>query len=535
MILSPSQEIAKNKISDFLKSYDISKNMFILEGSAGTGKSTVITYILNLPEYQNKNVVYSATTNKAVSVLKKYSNQPEKYSFCTIHKLLNIKRKIDNSGNELFDVIVDDETNESIKTKSIYQYDIIVIDESSMISCSLLTKLTKILEKIPGKIIFLGDPAQLPPVNETNSLIFYIKDIPRFRLKEIMRYKGKIVDLCNSVRDIVFEPSHKIKFSEFKCDTIKLYKNIDKSIEKYLKFMEKGFRPIFLVYTNRKCDLINSRIRDSIFSDTKKKYEIGEIILFNNYHMSNSGKSYYTSQQMIVSGVKEESIDFSSIDINNIFKISFKKKEKIDGDCVMCNNRVERESLCGCRLCNTCIKDWINNKLVCPYCFVKVYGNRVEIKGDSKLEEMINNLVSQFEGMGFKTYHLELKEKKEEKKDIIVTIHEDSESEYKIFIDDIRERLKDIKHYIDKNYKKNKLFNALMLNLWQNFYQNYIDIIADICYGYAITTHKSQGSNYKVVFVDMENIITCNTNQIESYRCLYTAITRTSKYLNILM
>ena len=38
-----------------------------------------------------------------------------------------------------------------------------------------------------------------------------------------------------------------------------------------------------------------------------------------------------------------------------------------------------------------------------------------------------------------------------------------------------------------------------------------IDILADICYGYAITTHKSQGSNYKVVFVDMENIITCNS------------------------
>ena len=82
--------------------------------------------------------------------------------------------------------------------------------------------------------------------------------------------------------------------------------------------------------------------------------------------------------------------------------------------------------------------------------------------------------------------------------------------------------------------EKNKLFNSLMVNLWENFYQKYIDSIADIVYGYSITTHKSQGSNYKVVFVDMENIITCNTNQQESYRCLYTAITRTSKYLNIL-
>ena len=50
---------------------------------------------------------------------------------------------------------------------------------------------------------------------------------------------------------------------------------------------------------------------------------------------------------------------------------------------------------------------------------------------------MINNLLIQFEGVGFKTYHLELKEKKDKKKDTIVTIHEDSENDYKIFIDDI--------------------------------------------------------------------------------------------------
>ena len=90
----------------------------------------------------------------------------------------------------------------------------------------------------------------------------------------------------------------------------------------------------------------------------------------------------------------------------------------------MCHNIVERESLCGCRLCNNCIREWISNKLVCPYCFVKVYGNKVEIKGDIMLQEMINNLVSQFEGVGFKTYHLELEEKKDKTKDTIVTIHE---------------------------------------------------------------------------------------------------------------
>ena len=144
MILSPSQEEAKFRITKYLNSYDKSNNMFILEGSAGTGKSTVITYILGNPDFSNKKIVYSATTNKAVSVLKKYSEENENYSFLTIHKLLNIKRKIDESGKELFETLIDDESNNLYKSKSIFYYDIIVIDESSMITCDLLTKLIKI-------------------------------------------------------------------------------------------------------------------------------------------------------------------------------------------------------------------------------------------------------------------------------------------------------------------------------------------------------------------------------------------------------
>ncbi len=236
MKLSLSQEKAKYLILNFLKSYESSNNFFILEGSAGTGKSTLITNILEDTTFSNKKIVYSATTNKAVSILKKYSHNPEKYSFCTIHKLLNIKRTINNTGKEIYDVTLD---NENIKVKSIYQYDIIIIDEASMISQGLLSKLINILNKIKGKIIFLGDPAQLPPVNESNSLIFYTKNIPRFKLKEIMRYKGKIIDLCDEVRNLVFKPEYKIKFNDFKCNEINLQKNFEKTIIRFINFIEK--------------------------------------------------------------------------------------------------------------------------------------------------------------------------------------------------------------------------------------------------------------------------------------------------------
>ena len=528
MILSPSQDEAKTKITHFLKSYNRDDNMFILEGSAGTGKSTVITQILSASEFENKKIVYSATTNKAVSVLKKYSDNKENYSFLTIHKLLNIKRKIDESGRELFETLIDEESNNTFKAKSIFHYDIIVIDESSMINCDLLTKLIKVKDKIKGKIIFLGDPAQLPPVNEANSLIFYTNDIPKFRLKEIMRYKGPIVDLCDNVRNLVFDDDTKIKFKDFKTDKIKLFKKFDKSIQRYLKFIESGHQPIYLVYTNRQCDIVNSIVRKSIFNNTKNRYEPGELILFNNYYKSQK-ETYYTSQQMYVERVEEEIIDLSQIDIQEIFKTK-KVIEPGLNQCCLCRNKVERDSLCGCKLCNRCINEWLNTMFVCPSCFISIDNDIIAVKDDAKLSIKLNDFFNLFRNKVFKIYKLTLNND-----DIIKTIHEKSKEDYNKFIEDIKENLKDIKSYIDKKYKKNKLFNGIMLNLWESFYQKNVDVLADICYGYCITTHKSQGSNYKVVFVDMENIITFNKNKKESYRCLYTAVTRTSKYLNILM
>ena len=48
-----------------------------------------------------------------------------------------------------------------------------------------------------------------------------------------------------------------------------------------------------------------------------------------------------------------------------------------------------------------------------------------------------------------------------------------------------------------------------------------------------MTVHKSQGSTYDRVFVDMEDIIKRNPKERESYQCLYTAITRASKEIHL--
>jgi AAA domain/UvrD-like helicase C-terminal domain len=46
-------------------------------------------------------------------------------------------------------------------------------------------------------------------------------------------------------------------------------------------------------------------------------------------------------------------------------------------------------------------------------------------------------------------------------------------------------------------------------------------------YGYAITAHRSQGSTYENVYIDQQDILK-NSNNLESFRCLYVACTRAS-------
>ena len=117
-------------------------------------------------------------------------------------------------------------------------------------------------------------------------------------------------------------------------------------------------------------------------------------------------------------------------------------------------------------------------------------------------------------------------------KDSIIVINSESKNEYEDILDSSRKELKKVKGFIDRNFK---FSNDLMSIIWEYFYSKIVDIFADISYGYCITTHKSQGSTFDNIYIDMNNIITKNKNKEESYRCLYTASTRSSNKVNLLL
>ena len=299
IVLNKSQQTSLKKLITFMDNYQ--NKFFILKGSAGTGKTTVISHLLKEDRFMDLKIAFSATTNKAVSVLKEFTKtNNNKYSFLTIHKLLNIKRKIDKDGKEIFNIIEDNK--KLVKSLSIYNYNIIIIDECSMLSNEIIHTLLK-LKNLKGKIIFIGDSAQLPPVNE-KTYIFEDKQMISYELNEIMRYKGEIVNLANKVRDLVFDENTKIKFKKYRCENISINKKFDIWFESYIEKLKNSFDenldnlPICLTYTNKQTDNINNRVRKVIFEENNKRFVINDIIIFNNYYYLKKNKvSYYTTQK----------------------------------------------------------------------------------------------------------------------------------------------------------------------------------------------------------------------------------------------
>jgi hypothetical protein len=507
--LNKEQESVLNELKGFIEDKD--KKFFLLTGLAGTGKTFLVTYLLTLPELSKKKIATTGCTNKAVGVLESLFtkninlaiNQDQNnlnIAFLTIHKLLQIKRKINKNGEEFFESMID-ENNIKIRAKSIFYYDVIIIDEVSMLNRDMVLQLLKLQNKIKGKIIFLGDKAQLPPVSEEESMIFELanKKITQASLSTIMRSDDQIIALVNSIRNLIYNPEHKvpfIKLASLSNNRIVIYRNENEWLNKYNDTDE--IDQIILCYTNKRVEYLNKRIRKT---DSADNYISGEKIIFNSsYHLTTNKNRYDSSQMVLI-----KTVDIDEIDIIPLIK---------DDGCNICQAKEYDSSLmCGHNYCKGCFYGWELNLQTgeCPLCNKYVSSILNELKMKRK----------------YKIWMIML-----ENKDLLYVIHPDDKSRYMNDVENVKNKLRDMNNYITKHFKLN---TDIMLRVWEYHYYNYIDQFAQINYGNAITTHRSQGSTYKRVYIDLIDIIKSNDNKKEGFQCLYTAVTRASEYLYILL
>lgn len=522
-----------------------SHKIYLLQGYAGTGKSTIITQLLQHKLFTEKKIAMCATTNKAVSVLECLFPPSKFVHFMTIHKLLKIRRVIGSDGTELYISKLDsDSGSNSSKFKSIGYYDIIIIDEASMVSNDLYIQLLRAINGLKIKIIFVGDKCQLPPINEYVSKVFE-SNFPNSQLTQIMRSANNITLLSKEVRSLQSNLA-KLNIKKFEGNGVQRYKDLNSWIDSYINIYNQNLKPIMLVYTNKKRDLLNETIRKKLFNNTSEKYIKNELIVFDHcYYVPNTEIVYYNSQQGIIESITTSNIVIPELNFKNIInlkhsftnkKMEFPSVKNTGVSCPICYDEdvdFMAETPCKHYFCASCIAMWLKKNKNCPFCRMELINNQknINIKDHPELSEIINNLYQNTIGKKYKVYKIYLN------KDLINpidVIHESQEDEYKSDIEFIKETLRKIKKYIDKKFQNS--FGVILLDrLWEFYYNNFIDRFANISYGYCITTHKSQGSTYTNVYVDLVNIVTKNPDKNQQMKCLYTAVTRASKQINLLV
>ncbi len=154
---NPEQFNGLTKINHWLKN---GETFFTLAGYAGTGKSTIVKKVL---DNYHRGVVVSAPTHKAKKVVMNTTGKDGQ----TLHALLGLRPDVDldnfNPNQPKFNPIA---------IPKITDYNFVVIDEASMINQELYDIIIDKTAHSRTKVLFMGDPAQIPPVGEKASVVF---------------------------------------------------------------------------------------------------------------------------------------------------------------------------------------------------------------------------------------------------------------------------------------------------------------------------------------------------------------------------
>lgn len=151
-----------------------SRQVMLLTGGPGTGKTTSLRGVLALFEHMNLHTVLAAPTGRAAKRLSETCGGMEA---STIHRLLETRYDPKQGGLAF-------SRNESAPLSA----DAVIVDEASMVDLPLMSALLSAMRS-DCRLVLVGDPHQLPSVGPGNLLSDLIRSetIPTLCLTEIFR------------------------------------------------------------------------------------------------------------------------------------------------------------------------------------------------------------------------------------------------------------------------------------------------------------------------------------------------------------
>jgi ATP-dependent exoDNAse (exonuclease V) alpha subunit len=307
--LTPQQTDAMNRIRGFLKTPGA--GVFILRGYAGTGKTTLLQTLGLWLKENEKDFVMLAPTGRAATVLRAKTGLDAK----TIHSELYVFNKIDGEPDA---DLTDPEADQfgqmrlmfSARASDPDEEKIYIVDEASMISDEpgdemsyahfgsghLLSDL--LYAAGTNKIIFSGDPAQLPPIGSSDSPALSAtfmsrqgRSVTSFDLTDILRQKSdnEILKLATRVRALTSLDNYpkwlKLPARETGQVSLMSYESMKDAYFRHVA--THGYADsIAVCHSNLNCADINRSLRQQLYGKDHAPLQVGDLLMVTqNNHL----------------------------------------------------------------------------------------------------------------------------------------------------------------------------------------------------------------------------------------------------------
>ncbi len=276
--LTLDQYKAYQDIINFIESNN--ERYFRLSGYAGTGKTHLMVKIIQWLKEKEYQYAVAAPTNKAAKNLTQIArNQGLNIEATTVAKLLRLQPVIDlNTGQQQFEFIEE-------KDLELKDYDVIIIDEYSMLNKDNFRDLQQAIQGENTQLIFVGDSAQLPPVKEKEPIVARHPDINRdAHLTRVVRYDGEIAKVAENIRSDPRWNRQNYPF-ETSADGTIMRLNIDDWFKLALShFQQEDWlsNPDYvriIAWRNKTVDKYNQAIRQALYGENVEQLVIGDRLI----------------------------------------------------------------------------------------------------------------------------------------------------------------------------------------------------------------------------------------------------------------
>lgn len=427
MTLTTQQQQAKETILSALESPDGS---VLLTGYAGTGKTYLLSNLCETLQQSGHEITIAAPTHKAAAVVRSMLPTHIRADVSTIHKIFGMMVKQGLDGKSKC-------TPPSKRVK-----DVLIVDESSMIGQDLYRAIMPNCERV----LFVGDSAQLPPMDDNDLSPVFTDITHRAHLSEVMRQAADnpIIQLATWIRD-------KIE----KTDSITIKELIAKAQEidpDETKIQTESVRRIPSIVVDAQQYGLDARMIGYTNATTAKAAHDIKIKLTGNPENFSAGDPVYFNQPQLFWNQEKRQLEVKIDNNTECFVLS-----------------AEPPMICG----RTGLFFQTVNLNECG-----IYKVPCDV---SRYRALKKRLEEEYAGLKLKMkFGME-----------------------PALADQLKEDNKKLSHYL-------------------------ITEFADIRINHALTIHKSQGSTFDCVVLDLRDIFKMREHLL---RALYVAITRPSKFL----